>query len=388
MRARASGSDGGVDAAASATARVHGGADASGLVPWDFSTCANAAGPSPDALEAVRAADPTRYPDPHATAVRHALAELHGVDFRRVLPAASASEFIQRFTAVSGRLWPGAVEVPRHAYGDYALAAAAWGRPLQVVDDHDAGGVDGSGDDPCRVLDDGPRRASKTSASLRWFASPSSPLGRDVRLPWDVGAYPAILDAVYAPLRLDRCPGEQAASLACPRSDRTGQVFVLHSPNKALGLTGIRGAYAIAPQSAGYDVERCCQALEAAAPSWPFSAHAQAMLLSWATDQVQEWVLASLPTLAIWKTRLQEGLRARGFEIFASVTPHFVVRPASGLDPAPLRRHGVAVRDTTSFDLPGCWRVSAQPPSAQQALLRALDEEAGPALSVSTRASS
>ena len=48
-------------------ARSHGGADALGAARWDFSTCANAAGPCPTALAAVQRADVTRYPDPEAT---------------------------------------------------------------------------------------------------------------------------------------------------------------------------------------------------------------------------------------------------------------------------------------------------------------------------------
>lgn len=59
-------------------ARAHGGADVQGAARWDSSICANAAGPCPEALAAAQAADPTRYPDPACTAVRQALAALHG----------------------------------------------------------------------------------------------------------------------------------------------------------------------------------------------------------------------------------------------------------------------------------------------------------------------
>jgi hypothetical protein len=63
--------------------RVHGGPDAQGPVRWDFSTCANAAGPCPQALAAIRWAAPTRYPDPAGTAVRQALT---GVPLLGMLP--------------------------------------------------------------------------------------------------------------------------------------------------------------------------------------------------------------------------------------------------------------------------------------------------------------
>jgi histidinol-phosphate aminotransferase len=334
--------------------RVHGGADAQGAARWDFSTCANAAGPCPAALAAVQAADPTRYPDPAGTAVRQALAALHGVAPARVLLAASASEFIQRITAVSARLAPGPVQVPVHAYGDYAAAAAAWGRKVVHA------GTD-----------------AVQAATLRWQAEPSSPLGRDDPPPAQPGACATVLDAVYAPLRL---AGETSWRRAAQDA-----VFVLHSPNKALGLTGVRGAYAIAadtpatPAAAGFDVETWCAALERAAPSWPLSAQADAMLRCWVTPEVQQWVAGSLSVLAEWRAQMQLQLTDRGFAIESSVTPFFVARPPASIAPQALhalRRCGVAVRDATSFGLPGAWRLSAQAPAAQAALWQALDQQA------------
>ncbi|WP_342451203.1 aminotransferase class I/II-fold pyridoxal phosphate-dependent enzyme [Piscinibacter koreensis] len=174
---------------------------------------------------------------------------------------------------------------------------------------------------------------------------------------------------MYPPLRLAGRSTWTAAD--CDRA------FVLHSPNKALGLTGIRGAYAVAPGTAGYDVPAWCRALEAAAPSWPLSAQADALLRGWAGRDVQQWVADSHATLAHWKALLQQELGARGFTQRASSTPYRCVRPPLAIEPRRLRRHGVAVRDAASFGLPGWWRVSAQPPRAARALLQAIDLEVG-----------
>lgn len=327
--------------------RVHGGADAQGAARLDFSTCANAAGPCPSALAAVQAADATRYPDPASTALRRALADLHGVSPARVLIAASASEFIQRITAVTARLWPGAVRVPRHGYGDYAHAAHAWGRVLLQGDGH------------------------REAATLTWHADPGSPCGENaVPTPAEAAAlatHPTVLDAVYAPLRL-------AGASAWTPSLRDA-VFVLHSPNKALGLTGVRGAYAIAPAHAAYDVQACCAALDAAAPSWPLSAQGEAMLLAWARPELRHWVQESHGRLAAWKRDLQAGLAARGFALRDSATNFFLVQPPLALALQRLRAQGLALRDAAAFGLPGWWRVSAQPQAAQAALWAALDRE-------------
>lgn len=324
--------------------RFHGGPDALGVPRWDFSTCANAAGPCPSVLAAVRHADCTRYPDPSCSSIRERLAMLHGVPVQRILIAASASEFIQRIAAVGARLLPGPVAVPQHAYGDYAAAALAAGRAL--VDEKHAG-----------------------AATLRWYAEPSSPLGHDAAPPADPGCLPTVLDAVYAPLRLQGTGLWQAA--------QRDAVFVLHSPNKALGLCGVRGAYAVAPATAAWDVPGWCRALEAALPSWPLSAQGVAMLDAWATREVQKWVRDSTPSLSEWKQTLAELLVGRNFEVRDSVTPFFCVRPPVPLAVSGLREHGVAVRDVSSFSLPGWWRVSAQCSTAIQALGSALDGRCG-----------
>lgn len=338
--------------------RSHGGPDARGPVRWDFSTNANAAGPCPLAVDALARADATRYADPDSHALRERLAAWHGVAPSRVLVAASASEFIQRVTAVGARIAPGAVAVPALAYGDYAAAASAWGRPTVV---HGEPPVQA----PCNAQDDrNATRSAPRCASLRWYCAPSSPEGRDVAAPALPGAVPTVLDAVYAPLRL-------AGPHRWSRAARD-QVFELHSPNKALGLPGVRGAYVIAPLHADWPVDTWCAALQAAQPSWPLGAHAVALLNCWTEPGTQAWLRASRRRLRRWTEALRQGLDGLGLQPQPSVTPFLCARRPPAADTVYLRSRGVAVRDTTSFGLPGHMRVSAQPPAARAALLEAL----------------
>lgn len=323
---------------AATIARPHGGPDAQGPVRWDFSTNVNAAGPCPQAVQALARADATRYPDPGYHALRQRLAVWHGVDERRILLAASASEFIQRITAVGQRLAPGPVAVPALAYGDYAVAAQACGRAVVGTED--------------------------ATATLRWCADPGSPLGQDAAPPHDPAATPAVLDAAYAPLRLSGAPRWS--------SDAQDAVFRLYSPNKALGLPGIRGAYAIAPAGAAWPLQTWCDALHAAEPSWPLGAHAVGLLECWTEPATQAWLADSRITLRTWTDSLRAALADLGLQPAPSVTSFLCARWPAAIQPADLRRHGLAVRDAASFGLPGWMRVSAQPPEALGALHSAL----------------
>ena len=323
-----------------ASARIHGGPDRHGVPRYDFSTNSNACGPCPLAQTAVSQADATQYPDASYTALRQQLAAFHGVDVQRVLLAASASEFIFRITALVQQQGGRSVWLPPHSYGDYAQAAHA--HRLAVV-------------------------AHASAAQLRWSCDPSSPLGAahaglgDLV---DAGGAPAIsvLDRAYEPLRL-----EGALAL----SDLQRQSFwQLWTPNKALGLTGVRAAYAIAPEDAHEDVI----ALEQLCPSWPVGAHGVAMLQAWLRSDVQAWLAESLNTLRDWKARQIALCESLGWTCLPSHANFFCARPAlsGGLTLqqvlAELRAQGIKLRDTTSFGLPGHVRLSVQAPAAQDAL--------------------
>ena len=351
----------------SAHARLHGGADALGAARFDFSTNSNACGPCPAALAAVQQVDPSTYPDPAYTQLRTQLAAHHSVDPGRVVVAGSASEFIFRITAwVAQQYWAdderqgqGLVSVPRNAYGDYAAAARAWG--LQPV---------------------GPQ----LDARLVWCCEPSSPLGGaqpewpswiietpqfieppDSMEPVEVKIFksiPVVLDCAYAPLRLHGSSVLDAQQRA--------RVWHLYSPNKALGLTGVRAAYAIAPMG----MQGAVTELERMAPSWPVGAHGVAMLQAWVRPEVQAWLAETLPTLRRWKARQIELLQALGWTCLPSDANFFCASPLEPLDLVALlptlRTQGIKLRDAASFGLPGYARLGVLEPAAQDALGAAL----------------
>ena len=318
--------------------RVHGGPDAQGVPVHDFSTNSNACGPCPSALAALQAADATHYPDASYSALRAQLADFHGVAPERVLLAGSASEFIFRvsaWAAQQGGAGAGVWLPPQH-YGDYSAAAQAWGlRRVERVD----------------------------MAQLAWACDPASPLGQP-----QAGlallarqAAVTVLDRAYEPLRLD-------GSLALTQEDLL-RVWQLWTPNKALGLTGVRAAYVIAPLGALQDVAQ----LERLAPSWLLGAHGVALLQAWVQAPTQAWLKDSLQTLRAWKARQMALCAELGWHCLASSTNYFCARPevqgrALAQALTGLRAQGIKLRDATSFGLPAHVRLGVLAPQAQDAL--------------------
>ena len=353
--------------------RIHGGPDRFGAALYDFSTNSNACAPCPAAQAAVQQADASQYPDASYSALRQQLADFHGVDAQRVVLAASASEFIFRITALTAQMAQtegqgGTVWLPPHSYGDYAQAAHA--HRLVVAAEPDA-------------------------AQLLWACEPSSPLGlaqagldeiahmlgasRSSPHPGGAGIARSgssrqsftgtdtlcVLDRAYEPLRLSGAPTLSTAQLQ--------SVWQLWTPNKALGLTGVRAAYAIAPVHA----EATVVALDQLSPSWPVGAHGVALLQAWTRPDVQAWLADSLVTLREWKTRQIDVCESLGWVCLPSDANFFCAKPAlpQGLSLESalthLRKHSIKLRDTTSFGLPGYVRISVQPPAAQDALAAA-----------------
>lgn len=319
---------------------VHGGPDALGVPLYDFSTNANACGPCPQALAALRQADWRHYPDPAYTGLRARLAQFHGVAAERVVIAASASEFIHRITAFAARSGARQVVLPAHGYGDYRRAALAW--RLEPV-------------------------ATAQAGALHWACEPASPLGTgDASLAaWtQAGVPPAgwrVLDCAYAPLRLD---GRATAWF-----DGWWQLW---SPNKALGLTGVRAAYAIAPPVAVADGS--VAALQALAPSWPLGADGVAMLEAWTQAGTQAWLADSLVTLRGWKAAQLRLCADLGWAVLPGSLANFFTARLPDRDLAAalraLRAQGIKLRDCASFGLPGHVRLGVLAPDAQAALAR------------------
>ena len=330
---------------------THGGPDAQGTAPHDFSTNGNACGPNQDVVAALREVDATHYPDPQYVALRERIAAFHKVVPERVVIAASASEFIFRISAAAARHGIRSVVLPTHSYGDYAKAAAAWGLETSSA-----------GTDPALV----------------WLCDPSSPLGQtDPQIGDKIdNLHPAaicVLDLAYEPLRLEGSLQLNAGQLS--------RVWQLWTPNKALGLTGIRAAYAIAPLDDEATAKRSASVpalmgtVTDLAPSWPVGAHGVALLDQWILPTTQSWLTQSIVVLRDWKAAQIAMCESLGWTPLPSTANFFCVRLAQRDERAlatHLREAGIKFRNTASFGLFGHARLAVAKPASQQALENAM----------------
>ncbi|MGM9485603.1 aminotransferase class I/II-fold pyridoxal phosphate-dependent enzyme [Roseateles sp. NT4] len=311
----------------------HGGPDDGPLAAHDFSTNASPLGPPPELMAAVQAADRRSYPDPSYRALRR-----HLGDADLVLPTAGGAEGIRRLTLAALHTGHREVWVPQPGFGDYAVAAQALGLAVKPYA--------------------APADIQPASQALVWICEPCNPTGGSEAAWPTLDGHLVAVDRAYEPLRLH---GETPA---LPPG-----AWQLICPNKALGLTGVRAGSLIAPRQD--DVWSHVLSL---APSWVLSAEGVAMLMHWPSEATRAWLVDARAKLRNWTVQQRQLLADLDWQQRPSCTNFWLARPPRA-DMAPrLREHGIRVRDAASFGLPGWVRVSAQPPTAQQALQQALLE--------------
>lgn len=318
---------------------IHGGTDASPEPRYDFSSNANALGPCPWVLAAVRNADVTRYPDPLYTDLRARLALHHQTTPDRVVVGAGASELILRLI----RRFHGAVQQLVPTFSEYARGARLEKRRLI------------SARSPAAFV-----RSQSQYPGIGFVCWPNNPTGAL----WPVefvstaaAAGPLVVDMAYASL----CEPQHTQSIEAA----AGAAYRLYSPNKAFGLTGVRAAYLITPGSDRH--------LSNLAPSWVIGRDAVAFLEAACEPRAREWLAQEIPQLRRWRARTAFSLQQLGVSVQESPATFLLAKVGNAARIAGrLRDHDVRVRDCSSFGLPQWIRLSAQPPSAQKALLTAL----------------
>jgi histidinol-phosphate aminotransferase len=336
---------------------VHGGPDGGPPLRHDFSTNASPLPAPAPVRRALRDAVRTRYPDPAYADLRARLAGWLAVAPSRVLPTAGTAEAIRRLTLALAAMGSRDVWVPSPGYADYAAAAAALG--LNVRPYHDAAAL-------LDALAQAPRPV------LLWLCEPCNPTGATLQRDFWKALIPllhgqrhqVVIDRAYEPLRLQ---GKDPVPAAVAR-----RAWTCGSPNKALGLPGVRAGWLVAPVGARDDMRR----VETLAPSWVLSAEGVALLGAWCRPDTQAALARQRDLLRTWAAQQRARLSALGWQQGPTVANFWLARPPEPVAEVRrrlvrLRRQGIKLRDAASLGATGWLRLSAQPPAAQRALAAA-----------------
>ena len=328
----------------------------------DVSVNVNPYGPCQSVLDAIRAAPLERYPDPSAAPARAALAGWLDVPSERVVIGNGAVDLLWSLARALVR--PGeAVVVVEPAFSELRTAAAHVGARIveyRLRPEHDFAFE-------LAALD---ALVDAQKPALVYVCTPANPTGKSlpiaglVRVAHDHPDSTFIVDLSFSSL------SERHGDDPLRASDR---VVWLRSLTKDLALAGLRVGFAVAPRTVVATVE-------AGRPPWSVNALAQAAAVAATSREAQEFVKRSREQLLRDRVHLEAELRRVGLRPHPSETLYSLVglgeqRQATALRSALLARHGVLVRDTSSFGLPNHVRICARPAVQTARLIRALSKE-------------
>jgi len=302
-------------------------------------------GPSPRAVEAYRAlADALhRYPDGGSVALREALADHAGLDAERLVCGAGSDELIALL--LRGYAGPGD-EVVHSAHGFlmYRLSTLAVGAtPVAAPEEALTTSVNA-------VL---ARVTPRTR--LVFLANPNNPTGTylpaseiarlHAALPDDVLL---VLDAAYREY-VDRPDYDDGLPLA----GDAGNVVVLGTFSKIMGLAALRLGWAYAPAAVADVLNRI---------RGPFNVSAPAQEAGVAALADRAHLQAAKAHNDRWRPWLDARLRELGYATTPGVGNFVLIRcddaDAAGRVLATLERGGVLARAMGAYGLPACVRVS------------------------------
>ena len=347
---------------------VHGGLDAAelrslGLQPHqvlDFSANINPLGTSPAVRRAAAEADMSAYPDRQSLALREQLAARLGTDIDNLIVGNGSTELIH----LLARAWLRPLEkclIFAPAFGEYEAAASIAGADVNFFLADEAQHFRWSIEDAVETIE-------RMRPRMVFLCNPNNPTGAYLE-PGDVekvreavsGNGLLVLDDAYVPLA-DR----QWDSTPLLRG---GNVAILRSMTKDHALAGVRLGY----MAAQPDVVSAVRRLQ---PSWSVNAVAQAVGIAALNDEAH--VAEARKTISEAKQYLLVELEALGVPVTASAANFILAQVGKAYEVrVALLRQGIAVRDCTSFGLPGHIRIAARRPEECAHLVAKLKQVLG-----------
>jgi histidinol-phosphate aminotransferase len=324
----------------------------------------NALGPSPHAIEAMRAAlaDIFRYPDPRGAALKAALSKHLGVGAERIALGNGSHELLMMLAQCFADA-AHSVVFSQYGFAVYPIATAAAGaQPICVPAFPRTHASAPLGHDL-----DAMAAAIRADTRLVYLANPNNPTGTwfdDAALERFLAHVPrdvlVVVDEAY-----NEFAGAPGLTTALKFADRHPNLVVARTFSKAYALAGARVGYLVADASVVAVLERMRE-------SFNVSSFALAGAEAALGDRAHlDHVRAVNASERAW---LVAELAKRGYESLPSQTNFVLVD--LGRDAAPLEKHlferGVIVRPMVGYGLPQTLRVSVGTRAENERLLAAL----------------
>lgn len=328
---------------------------------FKLSSNESALGASPKAIAAYEAAktDLFSYPDGGATALRDALAAVHGLTAERIVCGSGSEELLSLIARAYAR--PGdEVLFTQHAFIVYRIAALSSSAVPVAVPEKDL-----------RADIDGILAAVTPRTRLVYLANPNNPTGSCLSaeeverlhagLPDSVLL---VIDSAYAEYvqRADYEPGIDLVS-------RFDNAVMTRTFSKIYGLAGLRVGWAYCPPAVAGTLNRV---------RGPFNVTTAAQAAAAAALSDRDHVARSVAHNAEWKSWLVQKIRGTGLRVdegegnfllihFPAAVPH-----DAGSADAFLLRRGFILRPVANYGLSHCLRLTIGTEEANRGVARAL----------------
>jgi histidinol-phosphate/aromatic aminotransferase/cobyric acid decarboxylase-like protein len=332
----------------------------------DFSVCTNPYGPAPCVRDAIARAEIDRYPDPTSSAARTAIGSCIREPIQHVIVGAGAAELIHAACLAFVRSGDRVV-VPPHAFAEYERAAVIAGAHVPRPQSRSIP-VSGLASEMASMV-------TRLRPRLTFVCVPESPSGRS----WTIGDVQIVADACERTgslLVLDQSYDAFATRpLGSPALRGHPAVLHIRSLTKEHALPGTRVAFGVASSS-------ICDAVNRVRVPWSVSAHAQAATLACMTAEANAHASETVSLVRGHSHDLATFLRTRGWNVHPSDTHYFLldVGNATEFRDGLMARHGIRVRDATSFGFPHSIRVAPGTPERNAVLMSVLSEMTPPVL--------
>lgn len=318
----------------------------------------NPLGPSPKALDAIRAALPQLhlYPDGNAFYLKRRLAEKLGLTPEHLILGNGSNEVLELIGHAA--IAPGTeVVVSQYCFAVYPIVTHLFGGQLVVVPARD------HGHDLAAM-----QRAITPRTRAVFVANPNNPTGTrasDDAVRTLIEALPPsvllVLDEAYlefleAPLDL----------LPLVRSGRHPNLVLTRTFSKIHGLAGLRIGYGLGHPALITALEKIRE---------PFNTNIPAQVGALAALDDEDHLRRTRQNNAAGLKFFEEQFRARGLAFLPSAANFILVRVGDGPRVfAGLQQRGVIVRPMGGYQLPEWVRISVGTPAENERCLAALDE--------------